>query len=232
MNVSLESKEKKYRYLVFLSMFFITEMLVSAIAVKRAIVIGPFIEPGGILIFPLTYFFSDIITEVYGYSMSRHILWCGLACQFLFSIIILIIMKLPAAPFWHNQKSFEDIFGHMLFYCITTTVGTMVGGFVNIYIVSKFKIIMKGKYFWLRSLGSSTIGEFLFSVIALTPLFIQSISIQDAFKIAVDAYLFKVLYGLIAVIPASFIVSFLKQKEQADIYDLDINYNFFKFSID
>lgn len=220
-----------YKCLLLISMLFITDLIVSALAVKRVILIGPLMEPGGILIFPLTYFLSDVITEVYGYKIARQILWFGFFCQFIFSLLIVGIMHLPAATFWHDQKSFETVFGHLFFYCLTTTLGTLCGGFLNIYIVSKFKILLQGKYFWIRSLLSSSVGELIFSLIALTPIFLHSVGVKNALWIALSAYLFKLSYGIIAVIPSSILVKILKKIENVDVYDFDTNFNPLKLEV-
>lgn len=220
-----------YKCLLLISMLFITDLIVSAIAVKRVILVGPLMEPGGILIFPLTYFLSDIITEVYGYKIARQILWFGFLCQFIFSLLIISIIQLPAAPFWHDQKAFETVFGHLIIYCFTTTLGTLFGGFLNIYIISKFKILLKGKYFWIRSLLSTSVGELIFSVVALTPLFLNSVGIEKSLWIALSAYLFKLSYGIIAVIPSSILVKILKRIENVDIYDFETNFNPLKLEV-
>lgn len=220
-----------YKCLLLISMLFITDLIVSAIAVKRVIVIGPIMEPGGILIFPLTYFLSDIITEVYGYKIARQILWYGFLCQFIFSLLIMGIMKLPTAAFWHGQKAFESVFGHLIIYCITTTAGTLLGGFLNIYIISKFKILLKGKYFWLRSMLATSIGELIFSVIALTPMFFGTVGLMQSLEIALSAYLFKISYGVIAVFPSAVLVNLLKRIENVDVYDYETDFNPLKLEI-
>jgi queuosine precursor transporter len=223
---SLEKQENKY--LIPISMMFLTSLLVSALAVHRTIQIGPFIEPGGILIYPLTYFFSDVITEIYGYRISRQVLWYGLIFQFIFSILINGLLTIPSTSSWNDQKSFEYVFHPLIVYCIATSIATFIGGYFNIAIISKWKILVKGKYFWLRSLTATSIGEGIFTIIALPIIFIGSHSLSETIKIVYDAYLFKFAYGFIAVIPTTIFVSVIKKLEGIDFYDYGVNYNPFK----
>lgn len=221
-------QRKFFNFLIPIAMLFLTALLVSALAVHRTIQIGSFIEPGGILIYPLTYFFSDVITENYGYKISRQILWYGLLFQFIFSLMINGLLFIPSTSSWQDQKSFEIVFHPLIIYCIATSVATFAGGFINIAIISKWKILVKGKYFWLRSLTASSIGEAIFTIIALPVIFIGTHSVSDTAKIVWDAYLFKFAYGFIAIIPTTILVSVIKKLEGMDFYDYGVNYNPFK----
>lgn len=214
-----------YKYIIVISMFFITIMLASALAVHRVFMLGPFVEPGGILLFPLTYFISDIIAEVYGYKISRQILWYGLSCQFAFALMMSFVMHLPAAPFWHGQVAFDTVFGPLLAYCIATTIGMFIGDFCNIYIISKWKILLRGKWFWLRSLGSTSIGEGVFTIVALYSIFGELSAQHMALKLVFDAYILKLIYGCFLTIPATILVTILKKIENTNIYENGIGFN-------
>src|SRR3990167_1049338 len=158
MEISQVSKQH-YKYLIFISMLFITLMIASAILVNRILNFHGIYEPGGILVFPLTYIFGDIIAEVYGYKISRHILWCGLSCQLIFAVLIYFVLKLPTSPFFHFNTAFLLVLSHLPEYAFSFIIGTFLGGFFNIYCISNFKILCRGKYFWVRSLFSTGFGE-------------------------------------------------------------------------
>jgi len=116
-------------------------MLISAVLVNRILYFHGVLEPGGILVFPITYICSDIIAEIYGFKISRHILWCGLACQFIFAVLMYFILKLPTPPSFQFNNDFNVVFSHLVRYSISFTIGTIAGGYLNIYFVSKLKII-------------------------------------------------------------------------------------------
>lgn len=211
-------------------MLFITLMLASAILVNRILDFHGIFEPGGILVFPLTYFFGDIIAEVYGYKISRHILWCGLFCQFIFALLIYFVLKLPVSPFFHSDSAFHVLLSHLPEYALTFTIGTIAGGFLNIYLVSKFKILCLGKYFWIRSLTSTGFGEALFTIITLSPILLMHNSLSHVIQILISAYIFKLCYGFVFIVPASLLTYFLKRSEQIDVYDYGTNFNPFILS--
>ncbi len=218
-------KSHQYKHLIFVTMMYISAMLASAIMVNRVLNFHDIYEPGGILIFPLTYFLTDIITEVYGYKVARYILLNSLICQLFFSLAIIGTMQLPTVVSFKQAEAYKIVLGHLITYSISFAVGTFCGQFLNIYIISRFKIFLKGKYFWLRSLASTTFGEMLFTFITLGPVFMRTYPAQNISKILISAYVFKLIYGLVFILPASILVVFLKRAEGLDVYDYDINYN-------
>jgi len=224
----LSTENHAYRFLIPISMLFIITLIASALAIHRTIQIGSFIEPGGILIYPLTYFFSDIIAENYGYKISHQILFYGLIFQFIFSIIMNLLLYIPATPSWHDQTAFEIVFKPLLLYSTMTSFGTLIGGHINIAAISRWKKLVQGRYFWIRSLTSSCIGEAVFTIIALPAIFIGTHNLHETMKIVWDAYLFKLVYGVVAIIPSTILVSIIKKIEGCDFYDHSIQYNPFK----
>ena len=230
-DISRVQQHKQYKCLIFIAMLYIALMLGSAIMVNRVLDFDSFTQPGGILIFPLTYFLSDVITEIYGYRISRNILWSSLICQFIFAIVISLTMLAPTAPFIQSNTAFHTVLDHLIKYSISFTLGTIAGGFLNIYIISKFKIIMQGKYFWLRSLGSTCLGECVFTIITLGPVLLANNTLAHVLQILLDAYIFKLIYGLLFIIPASILVVILKRVEKIDTYDYQVKYNPFSLRI-
>lgn len=203
----------QHKFLIFISMLYISLMIISGEFVHRIISFGNLVEPGGILIFPLTYFLGDAIAEIYGYDIAKNVLYSSLVVQILFFLIVDLLLKIKPSLIFHDQLSFETVFKGSLTYSSWFTIGTIIGGTVNIKIITYLKLLLKGKYFWLRSFGSTIIGEFVFSIIALTPSLASSVSLKKALIISLSAYLFKIIYGLFLVIPSSLLVLFLKRYE-------------------
>ena len=224
-----KSERVDYKYLIPVSMLFLVTLLVSAISVHRTINICGFIEPGGILFYPLTYFFSDVFTEIYGHKISRQILWYGLMFQFIFSVLMNLVLKIPATATWHNQEAFKTVFNPLIIYCVATSVATLFGGYINIAVISRFKILVRGRYFWLRSLTASSIGEAAFTIIALPVIFISaSHTWHETVHIVFNAFMFKFIYGFFTVIPTIILVYVIKKYESSDFHNHRTEFNPFQ----
>lgn len=218
------------KYFVYIATGFVALLLVSNTTATKIFQLGPLAFPGAILIFPFSYIFGDILTEVYGYRASRRIVWCGFAAQVFMALTYWIIQLLPPAPFWQHQEAYVAILGAVPRIVLASIVAYLVGEFCNSYVLSKMKVWTKGKYLWSRTIGSTIVGEgvdtILFSIIG----FAGTMPIAGLVAIAASAYLFKVAYEIIATPLTYFIVAKLKQKEGIDVYDRDISYNPFTLS--
>lgn len=218
-----------YKYFLILTAFYITISITSLVLTYRLVVFGPFVLHGGSVIYPLSYILGDVITEVYGYKLSRQLIWISIICGFLFSFIAIIVIHLPAPGFWHNQKSFIQVLGHSLRFTTGGSIGVFVGSFVNIYIISKTKIYLHGKYFWLRGFFSSTFGEAIQSLIVVPFGFLGVVPLLKVITIMFTAFSFKMIYNLLAIGPANYLANYLKKREGIDIYDFDTKFTPFSF---
>ena len=219
------NQRKNYKFLLLIGMFYLTTMLATAIVTTRILKIGGHVEPGGILLFPLSYFLSDVVAEVYGYKQARQLLWFAIACQFAFAFMLDFTLWFPTAISPGRNDAYELVIHPVLHFFISVTIGTIISGFANIYLVSKWKILLKGRYFWLRSLTSTAIGELIFTVIALGSLFYATVPSKEVFYLIIIAYLVKLAYGIIATYPSSMLASKLKVIEGVDVYDYKTNFN-------
>jgi len=220
------------KYIVVLSMLYITAFMFPMMLAYRMVSLGPLLLPGGTLFFPASYLFGDIIAEVYGYQFARQLVWSAIFCQLLLGILITLVLHMPFPENWQNANEFNLVLGHSLRYAAASTLGNFFGEFINIYVVTKFKVLLKGKYFWLRSLGASCVGEAILTLTVFSITFVGLTPTKDLLKLTLSGYAFKMLFGLIALIPVSFFVAFLKRSENIDIYDFSTNFSPFKFSIE
>lgn len=223
--------KNQYKFIALISMIFVLSMVGSSLLVNRIVTINIFLVPGGILLYPLSYSLGDILSEVYGYKLARHILWCGIICQLMFSLTMDVMLKIPAASFWHNQSAYETVFNPVIVYCVSCLIGTILGGFANIYAISKWKILFRGRFFGARSITSTALGEAIFSIVALTPVFIFEQNFSTTLRIVISAYIFKIIYALLIAPIAVIIVKKLKEVEGVDVYDYDTNFNPFQFGV-
>lgn len=218
------------KYLIILAMLYLIAFIFPVMLAYRIVQIGRFIGPGGTMFFPASYLFADIIAEVYGYKISRQILWTAICCQMTIAVLIFVVLHLPYPSYWHYESDFEIVLGHSLRYALASTVGNFCGEFTNIYLISKFKIFLKGKYFWMRSVGASCLGEAALTMVVFFISFEGVMSLSHVFELTVDAYIFKSLFAIVAAFPAIFVVRFLKKSEAIDVYDQNVNFNPFKLA--
>jgi queuosine precursor transporter len=223
---SLSSSPKNISpYILILGMINITISLAADVVAYKLINLGPALLPGAPLIFPLTYIIGDIVAEVYGYTIAKKIIWVTLFCELFFAITIKLIIHLPSPLFWHQQQSYNEVVDPILRFVLAGILAVISSSFINIYMISKWKILMRGRHFWLRSLGSSAIGGFILVLVTILIGFSGNIHWSELIYMILSVYSVEILYSLLGVWPASIITGFLKLEEQLDVYDTQTNFN-------
>jgi len=209
--------------LVVITAVFITCLITANIIAVKLISLGPFVLPAAIFVFPLSYIVGDVLTEVYGYRTARRVIWLGFACNIIFVFFAWVGQLLPPAGFWEGQGAYEGILGFAPRLLAASFCGYLAGEFANSYIMAKLKIRTKGRWLWMRTIGSTIVGEGLDSAIFITLAFIGTPSF--AAVMILNHWLFKV--GIEAVLtPATYgIVNWLKRREGVDTYDYETKYN-------
>ncbi len=200
--------------LTFLVMLYITCMLTANVVIYKLIVIGGMVMSVGSFVIPFVHVILDIIAERYGYAVSKKIIFYSLTCQLIFAMVCCFLILLPSPDFWHYQAAYDQVLGKLPRVFIGSFLGTLIGLFINAKIISRWKIIIRGKYFWLRSLGASGAGQLAFSIITLT---YDMYGIQPASRIIsiiVASYVIKMFVTAIAVMPAAVIVAILAISEK------------------
>lgn len=216
------------KYFLYIAIAFVTTLLISNTVASKIIQVGPLFLAGATFIFPLSYIFGDVLTEVYGYKATRKIIWAGFMAIIFMSLAYIVIGLLPSAPFWQNQGAYDAILGIVPRITFAGIVAYFFGEFCNSYVLSKMKIKMNGKKLWMRTIGSTILGEgvdsFVFGVLA----FYGTMANPDLLKLILSIYIVKVLVEIIFTPVTYWIINKLKKLEGIDIYDKDINYNPFK----
>jgi len=208
---------------VIITAIFITCLITANIIAVKVISIGFLILPAAIIIFPLSYIFGDIITEVYGYRLVRRVIWLGFLCNLIFVIFAWLGQVLPPAPFWEGQEAYESILGYTPRLLAASFCGYVVGEFANSFILAKMKILTRGRWLWTRTVGSTIVGQGLDTSIFITLAFIGTPSFMLVMilyhwlaKVAIEAIFTPFTYSA---------VNFLKKKEATDTYDYETNFN-------
>lgn len=222
--------QKNYKYLGTIGIFFVSVLLISNVASTKIIDLKWFTFDGGTLLFPLSYIFGDILTEVYGYKRSRKVIWLGFFMALLMSLVFMIVGVLPSAPEWGNQKAYDLILGMTPRIILASLVAYGFGEFSNSFILAKMKIWTKGKMLWARTIGSTLIGELIDSTIFILIAFWGILPGHLLLTLIISNYIFKTMIE-VAFTPITYkIVKFLKEKENEDYYDNNTNFNPFKIN--
>lgn len=217
--------QKQFRYLDVITGLFVSILIISNIASSKITSFGPFTFDGGTILFPLSYIFGDILTEVYGYGRDRKIIWIGLACNLLMAAVFMIVGALPPAHDWHNQSAYDAILGLTPRIVVASIIAYFVGEFANSFTMAKLKIVTKGKYLWSRTISSTLISEFFDTLLFGTIAFTGFMSTNDLMILLVSNYTFKVGVEIVFTPITYAVVNFLKKIEHEDYFDFKTNFN-------
>lgn len=228
-NKNKTKKEGLSTYFVFFSILF-TACLLTAniIAVKIITIFGLFV-PAGIVVFPISYIFGDILTEVYGYGQAKKVIWFAFAGNLLMVFGIWIALNIQAAPFWTHQSSFNQILGFTPRLLLASFTAFLIGSFANSFVMSRMKIITKGKMLWTRTIGSTLVAEGLDSLIFIMIAFIGSLPLNTIPGLIFTQWILKSFYEVIMTPLTYIIIAYLKRKEDTDLFDYNVRYNPFTF---
>ena len=226
-----EPRPQGYRYFDLIMALFVAVLLISNVASSKIVDVGPFTFDGGTLLFPISYIFGDILTEVYGYRRSRRVIWAGFACAGLMAAVFALVGALPPAEGWENQEAYEAILGTTPRIVLGSLIAYFAGEFSNSYSLAKMKIWTQGRWLWTRTIGSTLVGEGVDTVLFVTIAFAGTMPWSLFWSIVVSNYVFKV--GLEAVMtPVTYqITGYLKRTENEDVYDVDTDFNPFKLGM-
>ncbi|MFN2501078.1 MAG: queuosine precursor transporter [Pyrinomonadaceae bacterium] len=229
---------RQYRYFDLMMAAFATVLLCSnLIGVHKVSSInlpffGEYIYGAGVLFFPLSYLFGDILTEVYGYARTRRVIWAGFAALLFASFMSYVVTSLPAAKTMsaEQQSAVNLIFGQTWRIVLASLLAFWAGEFVNSFVLAKMKIMTAGKHLWTRTIGSTFAGEAVDSAIFYPIAFFGRWSTEQVVSVMIGNYLIKVLWEILATPFTYKIVAFLKQAENEDFFDRNTDFNPFTLS--
>jgi uncharacterized integral membrane protein (TIGR00697 family) len=224
---------RAYRYYDLVMVAFVTVLVCSNLIGPAKIaqldlpLLGTLTFGAGVLFFPISYVFGDILTEVYGYARSRRVIWSGFAALAFASLMAWVIVRLPPAPFWSNQAAYEIAFGSTWRIALASLIAFVCGEFVNSFVLAKMKIFTAGRLLWTRTIGSTIFGE------AVDSLLFYPLAFYDTGIIPNDKLTLVMLSQFIAKVsvevvftPVTYkLVGWLKRAENEDYYDRDTDFN-------
>jgi len=219
-----------YRYLNLVTAIFTTCLVIANIIAVKLVDIFGLIVPAAVVIFPISYIFGDVLTEVYGYARARQVIWVGFSCNLLAVVAIWVAGLLPAAGFWNGQAAYEQILGYTWRLLAASFAAYLVGEFLNSLVLAKLKIATRGRWLWLRTIGSTLIGEGADSLVFISLAFLGSVPQDQMLRLIVTQWLFKSGYEVAATPLTYAVVNFLKRVENEDHYDYHTDFSPFKLS--
>ena len=224
--------QRSYRYFEFVMAAFVTILICSNLIGPAKIaqvdwpLVGTLTFGAGVLFFPISYVFGDILTEVYGYKRARKVIWAGFAGLAFASVMATVIVALPPAPFWKHQAAYEVAFGTTWRIALASMFAYFCGEFVNSYVLAKMKILTEGRWLWTRTIGSTIFGEAVDSALFYPLAFYGTGIIPDDKLPTVMLAQFLTKVGVEVVFtPITYrVVAFLKRAEHEDYYDRDTDF--------
>ena len=214
-------KEWQPKNLDIISSIFVATLLISNITAQKLFHIGPIIFTAGVLVFPISYIFGDILTEVYGFNKARRVIYLGFALNVFMSLVLWISIKLPPAPGWNLQEEYSAINSVIPRIVIASVLSYLAGELVNSYIMSKLKVRTSGKFLWLRLISSTAGGQFVDSTLFVLIAFGGTVPISTIIAACISAWLFKTLYETTVTPLTYIIVRRLKMIEGIDHFDIN-----------
>lgn len=239
-----------YKYYDLILAGFVTVLLcTNLISAPKRVQIGGFVFGAGVLFFPISYLFGDILTEVYGYKRSRKVVWAGFGALLFATLMSQVVLRMPAAPTWglgvrldgsyvtpngqkmavsslklSNQVVWETVFGGTWRVVLASMIGFFAGEFVNSFTLAKMKILTAGRWLWTRTIGSTVLGEAADSILFYPIAFYGVWSNEDVVRVLLTNYSLKVLWEILATPLTYAVVGFLKRAEHEDYYDVDTDF--------
>ena len=211
-----------HRFVVVAAVF-VTCLITSNVIAVKIMSVGSIFLPVAVIVFPISYIFGDILTEVYGYRWARRVIWLGFACNLLFVFFVWLGQQLPAASFWGDQSAYDAILGYTPRLLAASFSGYLVGEFTNSFVMSRMKIRTQGRWLWARTIGSTLIGQGLDTTIFIVVAFAGT----PSFAAIMILYHWLAKTGIeVVATPLTYAaVNYLKRKEGVDTYDYKTSFN-------
>jgi uncharacterized integral membrane protein (TIGR00697 family) len=229
------SKNNVPRYSPFflvLASFFVAFFLISNIIAGKLALFFGITLPAAVILFPLTYILGDVLTEVYGFQRTRLVIWIGLGANLIMVFAFMITLALPYPEFWNGQRAYTTVLGLTPRLVGASLAAYLMGEFSNAAVLSRLKIKTKGRRLWMRTIGSTIVGEGIDTIVFIGVAFGGSMPWAVLGGMILAQYLWKVAYE-VGVTPLTYLlVKWIKRREQIDVFDTSVNYNPFELRVE
>jgi uncharacterized integral membrane protein (TIGR00697 family) len=224
-------ENRRYKYFDLIMAVFVTVLLCSnLIGPGKPATLGGFTFGAGILFFPISYLFGDVLTEVYGYARSRRVIWTGFAALGFASLMSVVVLALPPAPGWEGQEALKSVFGQTPRIVLASLAAFWAGEFANSYALARMKVATAGKWLFSRTIGSTIVGAGVDSAIFYPVAFLGVWQTKTVVAVMLTNYVLKVLWEVLATPFTYWVVGALKRVEHEDYYDRDTDFTPFSLA--
>ena len=222
---------RAYRYYDLVMAAFVTVLLcANLIGASKVAKVWGVTFGAGVLFFPISYVFGDVLTEVYGYARARKVVWAGFGALIFASFMTWAVLAFPPAPGWEHQAAFQTVFGSTPRIVLASLVAYFCGEFCNSYVLAKMKLLTSGRLLWMRTIGSTIAGEAVDSLIFYPLAFVGIWPTELVVRVLISNYLLKVGWEAVMTPVTYRIVNALKRAEHEDYYDRGTNFTPFSLS--
>lgn len=216
---------------IIVGILFTAFLILSNLTAFKLAAVGSINFPAGLIFFPLTYVFDDILTEVYGFKVSRRVIWMALFANTIIFVGTWCTIYLNPSPYWHQQAAYATVYQATLRVFMASTISYFLGEFTNSIILAKLKVFTSGRHFWLRAIASTIVGVGIDTIFFIHIAFLFTVPYSSLWKIIGTMYALKVIYE-ICVLPITYkIANYLKQKDNIDYYDVKTKFNPFSLAV-
>ena len=221
----LFESNRRYKYLDTFITLFVVVLLISNVIAAKFFAIGPLRVSCAQMLFPITYIFGDIFTEVYGYGASRRAIWYGFFASFILVALSYIAVIVPPAPEYMDERAFETTFKPVGRIVLASLVAYWCGEFANSFTLAKMKLLTRGKHLWTRTIGSTVVGQAVDTTVVIFVAFYGLRPLSVLIELAISGYVIKVVYETLMTPVTYAIVNFLKRAEGVDYFDYQTNFS-------
>jgi uncharacterized integral membrane protein (TIGR00697 family) len=225
MERNLLESDRRYKYLDTFITLFVVVLVISNIIAAKFFAIGSLRVSVAQILFPITYIFGDVFTEVYGYAASRRAIWYGFFSAFLLVVLSYAAVLIPPAPEYHDQAAFEAIFRPVGRIVAASLLAYWCGEFANSFTMAKLKLVTRGRHLWTRTIGSTVVGQAVDTTVVMFAAFYGTRPVGVIWKLIFSGYVIKVAYETLMTPITYKVVNFLKRTEGVDYFDYHTDFN-------
>jgi uncharacterized integral membrane protein (TIGR00697 family) len=207
------------------AVLFVACLLTANVTAAKLIAPGGLVLPAAVIVFPLSYILADVLTEVWGYAAARRVIWLGFVANALMVVAIWVGGELPPAPVWSAQAAYQEILGQTPRILLASFTAYLAGEFANAFVLAKLKVATGGRWLWLRTIGSTLVGQGLDSAVFITLAFAGTVAAPTLLAMVVSQWLVKVGYEAAATPLTYAAVGWLKRREGVDTFDYETDFN-------
>ncbi len=216
---------RPHRYYDLVMASFVAVLMISNVASSKILKFGPFTFDGGTLLFPVSYIFNDVLTEVYGYARARRVIWAGFGAALLMALVFALVGALPPAEGWEHQEAYQAILGITPRIVAGSLIAYWAGSFSNAWVMARMKVLTKGRWLWSRTIASTLLGEGVDTLLFCLIAFYGALPLGLLGKVILSNYIFKCALEAVMTPVTYRVVNGLKRAEGEDYYDLGTDFN-------